>query len=218
MYLYQERIHDFNAVMYGAMNAAGVPEDHKVKHIDLASAFKRTNLTFATTIVHEFMHAFNLAHYKRPLGDAGIKVPHEPWLNDNRSNELGWATTQYLFGGSMNATTFYDPNSGPHMKRHSEIYIPFGLWFEERWDQWRMTSDVEHVRTENWELFHRFPFTTFPIPQEYVHNLTTGETWEERVPRDGLQAALRLPKLHEWAVKLNPGNNIMNPLEGITIA
>ncbi|THZ58035.1 hypothetical protein D6C85_10331 [Aureobasidium pullulans] len=218
MYLYQERIQDFNAVMYGAMNAASVPEDHKIKHIDLVSAFKRTNLTFATTIVHEFMHAFNLAHYKRPLGDAGIKVPHEPWLNDNRSNELGWATTQYLFGGSMNATTFYDPNSGPHMERHSEIYIPFGLWFEERWDQWRITSDVEHVRTENWELFHRFPFTVYPIPQEYVHDLTTGETWEERVPRDGLQAALRLPKLHEWAVKLNPGNNIMNPLEGITIA
>lgn len=80
------------------LDMAGVADERKPRDFDLISAQMRTAYMFAATMVHEFAHAFCKAYFERP--DTKPAQPNEPWLADNRNNELGHAVILQILGGN----------------------------------------------------------------------------------------------------------------------
>ncbi|KAI5242513.1 hypothetical protein E4T43_04781 [Aureobasidium subglaciale] len=81
---------EYRAFLDGVLTMSGATQDRKPDELDPASVSMRMTLLFATTLVHEFAHAFSNAFFEQP--DQTPPLPNKPWLADNRSNELGHAT------------------------------------------------------------------------------------------------------------------------------
>ncbi|KEQ58650.1 uncharacterized protein M437DRAFT_35262, partial [Aureobasidium melanogenum CBS 110374] len=152
----------------------------------------RTTFQLADTIVHEFCHAFNGAY----LPDRDDGSPVEPWIQGNRSNELGHALIVHLLGGDPSAVLRYSDSRTEELEQGCSI--PFGFWFSKQWDLWRDRADVEKTTTADKDEAFNTAQVFYPVPQKYIHNMSTKETWMHQVPRYGLRA-LRLPRLEEWA-------------------
>ncbi|KAI4716848.1 hypothetical protein E4T48_06978 [Aureobasidium sp. EXF-10727] len=147
------------------LDRANVPASRRPKVIDATSAYDRTNFFLADTIVHEFAHAFNGAYF--PLPDT--TAPSEPWIQGNRSNEMGSAFMSYLLGGEPYSMPYYSKDEGERTT----------------------TADRDQALATE-QVF-------YPVPQKWVWNMGTQETWLHQVPRFGM-AVLRLPRLEDWAI------------------
>ncbi|KAG9693611.1 hypothetical protein KCU95_g6407, partial [Aureobasidium melanogenum] len=175
------------------LDTANVSKSRRPKQIDPVSAYERTIFQLADTIVHEFCHAFNGAYF--PNRNDG--APTEPWIQGNRSNELGHALIVHLLGGDPSAMLRYSDSQIKEFEQGCSI--PFGFWFSKQWDLWRDKADVEKTTTADKDEAFNTAQVFYPVPQKYIHNMSTKETWVHQVPRYGL-AALRLPRLEEWAI------------------
>ncbi|KAK5999411.1 hypothetical protein QM012_005536 [Aureobasidium pullulans] len=174
-----------------------VPVTRRPRKLDGVSAYNRTCFFLAHTIVHEFFHAFNAAYF--PVSDD--QTPISPWLHGNRSNELGNATINHLLGGEPFAMIRYGRSRAE--QRRQECAAPYGLWSAKQWDLWSETTDDKLVRATTADRQQAFKTVQvfYPVPQKYVHNMTTRKTWTHQVPRYGL-AALQVPKLEDWAIAM----------------
>ncbi|KAG9735447.1 hypothetical protein KCU73_g10505, partial [Aureobasidium melanogenum] len=153
------------------LDLAHVPESRRPKQIDPTSAYERTNFQLADTIVHEFCHAFNGAYF--PDRDDG--APVEPWIQGNRSNELGHALIVHLIGGDPSAMLRF---SSSRLQEHEQgCSIPFGFWFAKRWDLWREKAGSERTTTADKNQAFNTAQVFYPVPQKYIHNMSTKETW-----------------------------------------
>jgi hypothetical protein len=170
-----------------------VLDDRRPKILDPTSAFDRTAFKLANTIVHEFSHAYTGAYFRLPVKD----LPVEPWIDVYRSNEMGNAFTNYLLGGCVQPMPRYD-DSTLAMHRQ-DCNVVFGLSFEKFWDLSAQNHDPEKVKTASTANALANTQTHYLVPQRYVHNMHTEETWKYQVPRFGL-AAVRLPRLEDWAI------------------
>lgn len=111
------------------LDMAGVADERKPRDFDLISAQMRTAYMFAATLVHEFAHAFCKAYFERP--DTKPAQPNEPWLADNRNNELGHAVILQILGGIPGSNTLYRiPMSSAEVIKQWN-YVPFGIHFRE---------------------------------------------------------------------------------------
>ncbi|KEQ68862.1 hypothetical protein M436DRAFT_57463, partial [Aureobasidium namibiae CBS 147.97] len=162
----------------------------------------RTVFSLAETLVHEFAHAFSMAYFPIPPHPT-YESPEEPWIQGNRSNELGCALIDHLLGGlayAMTAYTTCDTTEHRHM-----VNCPFGMYIEGQWDLWVEDDGVERVRTDTPAAGSTSRQTIYPIPQKYFYNMLTEETWKQQVPRFGL-ASIRMPRLKEWSMTIPKPN------------
>lgn len=172
-----------------------VPASRRPQQIYPQSAYHRTVFNLADTMVHEFTHAFGMAYFQTPPS-IFYETPHEPWIQGNRSNELGCAMINYLFGGLAFSLTQYRCSELTHHRQ--AVNSPFGMYCDEQWDLWTEDDGVERVTTASIAGVATSKQTAFPLPQEYFYNMHTEETWKHQVPRFGL-ASIRMPKLKEWS-------------------
>ncbi|KAH0107481.1 hypothetical protein KCU96_g69, partial [Aureobasidium melanogenum] len=190
---FSNQTNDHKEALEAWLDIARVPQSRRPKQINPISAYERTNFQLADTIVHEFCHAFNGAYF--PDLDDG--APTEPWIQGNRSNELGHALIVHLIGGDPSAMLRFSNSRLQEFEQGCSI--PFGFWFAKRWDLWRDKAGAEKTTTADKDQALNTAQVFYPVPQKYIHNMTTKETWIHQVPRYGL-AALRLPRLEEWAI------------------
>jgi hypothetical protein len=170
-----------------------VPNDRRPKILDPTSTFDRTTFKLANTIVHEFSHAYTGAYFRLPVKD----LPVEPWIDGYRSNEMGNAFTNHLLGACVQPMPRYDKSSLASHRQHCNVV--FGLQFDKFWDLWAENDDPEKVKTAGTADALAGTKTHYLVPQKYVYNMHTEETWKYQVPRFGL-AAVRLPRLEDWAI------------------
>jgi hypothetical protein len=103
---------EYNKMVKDALDQAGVPANRRPYQFHLVSAIMRVNVKLATAIVHEFSHAFVRANVEGPL-----ETYREPWIAGYRSNEMGCAVENYVFGGWFHALTLCD-SSQSKKERH----------------------------------------------------------------------------------------------------
>jgi hypothetical protein len=175
------------------MDKYNVPDHRRPNILDSTSAFDRTTFKLANTIVHEFSHAYTGAYFRLP----DKNVPIEPWIQGHRSNEMGNAFTNYLLGGCVHPMPRYETSS---LATHRQACnVVFGLYFDKFWDLWAKNDDPEKVMTAGTANALSGTQNHYPVPQKYIHNMHTEETWKHQAPRFGL-AAIRLPRLKDWAI------------------
>ncbi|TIA56228.1 hypothetical protein D6C77_07049 [Aureobasidium pullulans] len=183
------------------LDMAGVADERKPRDFDLISAQMRTAYMFAATLVHEFAHAFCKAYFERP--DTKPAQPNEPWLADNRNNELGHAVILQILGGIPGSNTLYRiPMSSAEVIKQWN-YVPFGIHFREPWDMWAKTSKFQQVISEGAAEANDKTCTFYPIAQRQIQSMYAKQTWDE-VSRYGLDA-IKLTKIPEWAAHVVPG-------------
>ncbi|CAD0095941.1 unnamed protein product [Aureobasidium mustum] len=171
-----------------------VPEKRKPSNLDPTSAHERTCLVLAHTVVHEFFHAFNAAWFPR----VDDETPVSAWLQGNRSNELGNAAINRLLGGEPFTMHRYSNDAVKEHRQHCAV--PYGLFSRVPWDLWEDTNDqFQKTKIAGTQDAFAARQVFYPVPQKYVHNMFTKETWEHQVPRFGI-AALRVPHLEDWAI------------------
>jgi hypothetical protein len=169
------------------LDQAGVPANRRPDKFHLVSTIMRVNVKLATAIVYEIGHAFVRANVEGPL-----ETYREPWIAGYRSNEVGCAVENYVFGGWFHAQTIYDSSQSKSECHKQVITAPFGSHFVDPWD----ALSRNKIRTG--ELVLSKPMgqePNYPVPQRYFYKMHTEEMWGQRVPRYGLNA-LKLPKLH----------------------
>jgi len=199
-------VKDYSNFFKHMLVSSGMPASHVPEGFidDLDSPAMRTYLLFATTIVHEFAHAFAFAYYQRtdPL------TPREPFVGDDRASELGHAVSRHILGGIPWASGHAAPaGSPPGLRTHMDAYAPFGIYFKEKWQPWadpgRYATGNDHLE-EGKDADFKAPVVSYPVAQRQVDNYFTKEMWETRVPRYGLEA-LKFVKIPEWACSRVPG-------------
>lgn len=198
------------------LRSTGVPVSHRPSKTCIDSAGLRTAFLFATLLVHELAHAYSFAYFKR----ANEKEPREPWVADNRSNELGHAITNFILGGSPYASSFSTLPSSTVQKDFlkDSVYAQFGLYFANKWKQWDSAGDAikEQFLKQGLGEDRSVPLTFWPVSQRQVYDYFNEELWEERVPRYGLEA-LKMVKVPGWKSCKYPGPDPDNPWNGSTL-
>jgi hypothetical protein len=204
----------FEAYFDGILDNAGVPENRRPRKIDLDSAALRATLLFASYLLHEFAHAFCKAYVARPLERPPLTWAREPWLADNRSNELGLAFTDAIFGGVPTSTVFRHKDFNTPEEGYAQCYYaPFGLHFPRKWKQWSTkTKPDEGLLEQGKQDDLTAPMTFYPIAQQQVVDMFDEEKWNNDVLRNGI-GALRFKAHREWAVHRTPGPDPDNPLK-----
>jgi hypothetical protein len=179
--------------LMGWLERYNVQPDRRPKRLDPASAVDRTTYHLANTIVHEFGHAYTKAYFRRPDDNA----PMEPWISEHRSNEMGFAIINHLFGGCVHYMPRWDDDDTTALTQ--ELDAPFGMYFERRWDLWGKDDEFTKVKTATTADAQGSRQTFYPVPQKWFYNMHTEETWKHQVPRFGM-AGIRLPRLEDWAI------------------
>lgn len=173
-----------------------VPASRRPQQLYAQSAYDRTIFNLADTMVHEFAHAFGMAYFPTPPSQTHQR-PEEPWIQGNRSNELGCALINHLFGGLAFSMIGYDCSG---LTEHRQaVDCPLGMYCEGQWDLWTVDDGVERVLTASVAGVAGSVQTAFPLPQKYFYNMHTEETWKHQVPRFGL-ASIRIPRLKDWSM------------------
>jgi len=181
---------EYNKTIKDILDQAGVPANRRPNKFHLGSAIMRVNVKLASTIVHEFSHAFVRANVEGPL-----ETYREPWIAGYRSNEIGCAVGNYVFGGWFHAQTMCDSSQSKSECHKQIIEAPFGSHFVDPWDALSRNSNTtgELVLSNS-----TGQVPNYPVPQRYFYKMHTQEMWGQRVPRYGL-IALKLPKLYGWS-------------------
>lgn len=217
LYLKKDKTSDYHDFFKSVLQQADVPDDRKPEGFEnnLDSAFLRTILLFAVNLVHEFAHAFCRAYFATP----DLQLPLEPWVGDSRDNEIGHAMVRHIVGGLPYAS-FVQSIKGQSWEQYWRecAYAPFGIFFTEKFEQWAMfgTAGKNQHLVEGSEEDLMSPKVYYPLAQRQVYNYLTKETWEEEVPRYGLDA-LKLTKIPEWAACRVPGPDPSNPFYQSTL-
>jgi hypothetical protein len=182
---------EHNKMVKEVLDQAGVPANRRPNNFHLVSAIMRVNVKLATAIVHEFSHAFVRANVEGPL-----ETYREPWIAGYRSNEMGCAVENYVFGGMSHALPMYDSSQSKSECHKQVIMASFGSHFVDPWD----ALSSNNIKTGELVLSNPPPgqVPNYPIPQRYFYKMHTEEMWGQRVPRYGLNA-LKLPKLYGWS-------------------
>ncbi|CAD0099766.1 unnamed protein product [Aureobasidium mustum] len=169
-----------------------------INHI---SAIYRTGLLLASTLLHEFTHAFAMAYFEIPHTQDPDHV-YEPWVRGNRANEQGWSFENYIFGGVVNPYTIGIPPMNPNFTGYLQsVAAPFGFYTHQQWDLWMQNNGYSgHVMDSDRKDDQDFPpERVFPVPQAWVHWLYSDDLWKDQVHRFGL-SVVKVPKLQEWGV------------------
>ncbi|KAI4852866.1 hypothetical protein E4T44_01212 [Aureobasidium sp. EXF-8845] len=182
---------EYNKTVQNILDQAGVPANRRPNKFHLVSAIMRVNVKLATAIVHEFSHAFVRANVEGPL-----ETYSEPWIAGYRSNEMGCAVENHVFGGWFHALPIYDSSQSKSECHKQVITAPFGSHFVDPWD----ALSRNNIRTGELVLSNTptGQVLSYPIPQRYFYKMHTEEMWGQRVPRYGLNA-LKLPKVYGWS-------------------
>ena len=188
----------------GWLHRFNVPMSRRPHQLHPESAYDRTVSFLAETLVHEFAHAFAMAYFPIPPSST-CTAAEEPWIQGNRSNELGCALINHLVGGlacSMIGYTHCDTT-----EYSQTVNCPFGMYIRDQWDLWAENEkdSVERVRTDTRAGAATSTQNVYPIPAKYFYNMHTEETWKHQVPRFGL-ASIRLPRLKDWSIKVQNPN------------
>lgn len=146
--------------------------------LDQHAADLRTRFYMAMIMVHEIAHAFNdifnpTHHIQK----------HEPFMNDNRVAELGYAMTKHIFGNGVNITGGNPEHLG----------VPFGFYFF----NWPDSDSRGDKRRERHSLAKAGVHTHayYVLPMSYVLKVLHPRFWTDEVIRYGTIASLRLPKV-----------------------
>ena len=183
----------------------------------------RLSYLFAETLAHEIAHALRNARVAPAPPDNTVHPPrvmqdYEPFFEDQRRAEVGHAWESVVIGGKL-----IDLSQGPHS-------VAYGLYME----KWPDIDDtfiklpidesplitfqgrglVAAPRTHIVAVRRRKPKkwnTIYGIPLSFIQQLFTRRFWEERVPKEGLQAfrfekrlGVRTPN-YEWLPGEDPG-------------
>ncbi|KAG9693604.1 hypothetical protein KCU95_g6404, partial [Aureobasidium melanogenum] len=173
---------------------------HKREHIDMNSAHFRITLMLASTILHEFVHAFCNAYFEDPNP---FVQPREPWIRGTRCNEQGCCFEQFIFGGLPRAMHISIPPISLRFQTDQDIAMPFGAFFEENWDQWfvQLADDQSSVMPSVNVSEVDQPRRLYPILQEWFQRIHSDDMWFDQVTRFGLDA-IKMPKQDLWQVML----------------
>lgn len=176
----------------------------------------RISYVFAETLAHEIAHALRNARVGPPPPDETVQPPretqdYEPFFEDQRKSEVGHAWETVVIGGKL-----IDLSQG-------QWSAAYGLYLE-KWpdiddtfislpiDEPRLISFqgpglVHQPRTHIVPIRRRKPKkwnTIYGIPLAFIQEVFSRRFWEERVPKEGMQAfrfqkrlGVRTPN-YEW--------------------
>lgn len=199
------------------LKTAGVPDSHRPSETCLESAGTRTAFLFAALLIHELAHAFCFAYFDRP----DRREPREPWVADNRSNEMGHAMERFIIGGTPYPPSFSPFASSAVEKDFLEVnaYAQFGIYFTDKWNQWAKPGDakLEQVLERDVQEDRIFPILSWPVPQQQIYDYFSRDLWLVKVPRYGLEV-LKMVKIPEWAAyRYSGGLDPVDPSKGSTL-
>ncbi|KAH0034518.1 hypothetical protein KCU78_g2247, partial [Aureobasidium melanogenum] len=197
------------------LKSAGVLDSHRPPETCIDSAGLRTAFLFAALLVHEFAHAFSLAYFER-VDDS---EPREPWVADNRSNELGHAMARFIIGGTPYAPSFRSIDSSAlDQNSLTDAYAQFGVYFLDKWQQWARPGDerLEQHLKEGAQEDQDAPLVYWPVPQRQIYDYFTEDLWLARVPKYGLNA-LKMVKIRDWGAYYYPGPSTKDPWRDATL-
>lgn len=155
---------------------------HRVEDIhpelDQYAADLRTRFYMAMIMLHEIGHAFHNA-----FNPTGHIQKHEPFMNDDRVAELGYALTKHLFGNVIQIAGANPEHLG----------VPFGLYFFD----WPNSDNRGDRKRERYSLAKAgvHTHTYYVLPMSYILKVLHPQFWTDEVMRYGTIASLRLPKL-----------------------
>lgn len=146
--------------------------------LDQCAADLRTRFYMAMIMVHEIGHAFHNA-----FNPTQHIQKHEPFLNDDRVAELGYALTKHLFGNVIQIV-----GSNPE-----HLGVPFGFYFFD----WPNSDNRGDRKKERCSLAKAgvHTHTYYVLPMSYILKVLDPKFWADEVVRYGTIASLRLPKL-----------------------
>ncbi|KAH0372369.1 hypothetical protein KCU65_g1204, partial [Aureobasidium melanogenum] len=198
------------------LKSAGVLDSHRPPETCIDSVRLRTTFLFAALLVHELAHAFSFAYFER----VDNSESREPWVADNRSNELGHAMIRFIIGGSPYSPSFHFTDSSVLDKNFLEdnAYAQFGVYFLDRRNQWATPGNErkeQHLK-EGAQEDQDAPLIYWPVPQRQIYDYFTENLWLARVPAYGLEA-LKMVKLSDWGAYYYPGPDPKNPWRGATL-
>ena len=183
----------------------------------------RLSLMFANTLAHEIAHALRNARMAPPPLNTTVQPPrpmqdYEPFFEDQRRAEVGHAWETVVVGGKLTDVT-YGENS-----------VEYGL-FLEKWpdvDDYFIRLPINEPPLISFQgrglvvppRTHIVPVrrrkakkwtSLYGVPMAFIQQLFTKRFWEERIPKEGLQA-LRFKKTlgvrtrnFEWEEGEEPG-------------
>lgn len=157
----------------------------------------------ATTIVHEFVHAFSMAYFERPWGAGEYpNPPADPFFPGKRSNELGLAFEYYLYGGVPSNHICYIPGASNDSRVRQALFAPFGMNILKNYDEHQDDTGTHFAISRamgfpDWSKAQLY----FPVPQKHVHDVFTREMWVQKVQRFGIMA-LRPPLYLDWQTEV----------------
>ncbi|THZ71014.1 hypothetical protein D6C84_10343 [Aureobasidium pullulans] len=200
---YDER---YRRIFVDTQTKAQISPERRAR-ISLNSAIYRTTFQLASSILHEFAHAFSLAYYET---HRSASAPSEPWVKGNRCNEQGHAFENYIFGGLVRPMSVRSPSIDRQFGHLQVISAPFGFYTTHQWDVWKFNDhDVEYDDPEDgqsWEVMDaegtdpdapREDDRVFPVPQEWTEWVFSEEAWSIDVDRFG-PSAIKVPKIAKW--------------------
>ncbi|KAG9843642.1 hypothetical protein KCU98_g5884, partial [Aureobasidium melanogenum] len=154
---------------------------HRVEDIhpefDQYAADLRTRFYMAMTMVHETAHAFHnvfnpTAHFQK----------HEPFMNDSRVAELGYAITKHLFGNVIQIAGANPEHLG----------VPFGFYFFDWPDS--ANRGLQKIMRYSLAKAGVHTHTYYVLPMSYVLKVLHPQFWTDEVMRYGTIASLRPAK------------------------
>ncbi|KAG9561736.1 hypothetical protein KCU71_g8053, partial [Aureobasidium melanogenum] len=155
---------------------------HRVEDIhpelDQYAADLRARFYMAMTMVHETAHAFH-----NVFNSTGHFQKHEPFMNDSRMAELGYAITKHLFGNVMQIAGANPEHLG----------VPFGFYFFD----WPDSANRGLKKIMRYSLAKAgvHTHTYYVLPMSYILKVLHPQFWTDEVMRYGTIASLQPPKL-----------------------
>ncbi|KAG9943565.1 hypothetical protein KCU85_g8610, partial [Aureobasidium melanogenum] len=146
--------------------------------LDQYAADLRTRFQMAITMVHEIAHAFH-----NVFNPTGHFQKHEPFMNDGRMAELGYAITKHLFGHVIQIAGANPEHLG----------VPFGFYFFD----WPDSANRGLKKVMRYSLAKAgvHTHTYYVLPMSYILKVLHPQFWTDEVMRYGTIASLRPPKL-----------------------
>ena len=131
--LYHDQLHDpTNTEMEDWLEQiwglSATPPERRIE-LDLLSANMRAFLMLTQMLLHEFAHAFGMAHYQ-----TGNNPTRETFLEGDRVTELGFAFTQHVWKACLEGPVFILPPLDAYEGLYQSCLPPLCLFFENRVD------------------------------------------------------------------------------------